>query len=166
MLSSLYSCVCPKRNSSGPKLDLQGVSWWQKFHTTQNSCDVPKVPQMLTKRLNNWSYSWAGFTHNTFKCCCLEYEMRWNDRFWVSIMFVSRRYTVIIHQFDFPCVLKRESRNHCAGFQNLHFQYTFQGINIQCGKNMYVHVAAQWSTASSFRALKQLKRKADCWSKS
>ena len=93
-------------------------------------------------------------------------EMRWNDRFWVSIMFVSRRYTVIIHQFDFPCVLKRESRNHCAGFQNLHFQYTFQGINIQCGKNMYVHVAAQWSTASSFRALKQLKRKADCWSKS
>ena len=53
-----------------------------------------------------------------------------------------------------------------VGFQNLHFQYTFQGINIQCGKNMYVHVAAQWSTASSFRALKQLKRKADCWSKS
>ena len=78
MFSSLYSCVCPKRNSSGPKLDLQGVSWWQKFHTTQNSCDVPKVPQMLTKRLNNWSYSWAGFTHNTFKCCCLEWdEMEW-----------------------------------------------------------------------------------------
>lgn len=78
MLSSLYSYVCPKRNSSGPKLDLQGVSWGQKFHTTQNSCDMPKVPQMLTKSLNNWSYSWAGFTHNTFKCCCLEWdEMEW-----------------------------------------------------------------------------------------
>ena len=78
MLFSLYSCVCPKRNSSGPKLDLQGVSWGQKFHTTQNSCDMPKVRQMLTKSLNNWSYSWAGFTHNTFKCCCLEWdEMEW-----------------------------------------------------------------------------------------
>ena len=53
-----------------------------------------------------------------------------------------------------------------VGFQiNLHFQYIFQE-NIQiCGNYMHVHVhvAAQWSTAGSFRASKQLNRKADCW---
>lgn len=123
---------------------------------------------MLTKSLNNWSYSLAGFTHNIFKCCCfidshktsvLFLEMEWQISCFNHVCFkeIHSNYPPIWFSMWFE-----EGLGLTVGFQiNLHFQYTFQG-NIQICWN-YMYVAAQWSTAGSFRVSKQLKRKADCW---
>ena len=117
-------------------------------YNLQNSCDVPKVPQMLTKSLNNWSHAWAGFTHSIFKCCCfidshktsvLFLEMEWQILSFNHVCFKE----IHVHS-NYPpiwfsmCV--EEGLGLTVGFQiNLHFQYTVQG-NIQiCGD--YMHVA-------------------------
>ena len=61
----------------------------------QNSCDVPKVPQMLTKSLNNWSHAWAGFTHSIFKCCFFI------DSHKTSVLFLEMEWQIL--SFNHVC---------------------------------------------------------------